>query len=335
MFPKGLKKKFIVYPIPVIIFLSFSFLAFFIIKSNSLIKEAVTELGFSLVKSLSYSSEVGIASEDEIFLKPYFDKVFKEEHVVLVAIYNENGKIIISNTKLEVDEKIPEEVREEILKKRNILRRKNHSKTGEEFYDFYAPVLVGELLTVLPGTEPKELAGFARVGLSLEIITEQNKEILAIGLIITILLIAVGIFISFLMAIRLIKPINLLKEGADVIGRGELDYNIKIKTGDELEDLGKAFNQMAQNLKKSRLALEESREVLEVKVKARTSELKELAEGLEQKVKGRTKELQERIDELERFHRLTVGRELKMAELKKEIEKLKGREKSIEADKRG
>jgi PAS domain S-box-containing protein len=53
------------------------------------------------------------------------------------------------------------------------------------------------------------------------------------------------------------------------------------------------------------------------------SELKKLQEGLEEKVKERTREFQERIDELERFHRLMVGRELKMIELKKEIKRLK------------
>ncbi|MDD4990348.1 MAG: PAS domain-containing protein [Candidatus Pacebacteria bacterium] len=49
------------------------------------------------------------------------------------------------------------------------------------------------------------------------------------------------------------------------------------------------------------------------------SEFKTLQEGLEEKVRERTKELQERLSELERFHRLTVGRELKMIELKKEL----------------
>jgi len=53
------------------------------------------------------------------------------------------------------------------------------------------------------------------------------------------------------------------------------------------------------------------------------TETKALRENLEKKVGERTKELQERVEELEKFHRLTVGRELKMAELKKEIEKLK------------
>lgn len=53
------------------------------------------------------------------------------------------------------------------------------------------------------------------------------------------------------------------------------------------------------------------------------TELKELQKELEKKVEERTKELKERVAELERFQKLAVGRELKMAELKEEIEKLK------------
>ncbi len=51
--------------------------------------------------------------------------------------------------------------------------------------------------------------------------------------------------------------------------------------------------------------------------------LKELQEKLEEKVRERTKELQEKINQLETFQRLTVGRELKMVELKREIKELK------------
>jgi len=54
------------------------------------------------------------------------------------------------------------------------------------------------------------------------------------------------------------------------------------------------------------------------------SELKKLQEGLEKEVEERTKELKRRIAELEKFHKFAVGRELKMRELKGEIERLKG-----------
>ncbi len=52
-------------------------------------------------------------------------------------------------------------------------------------------------------------------------------------------------------------------------------------------------------------------------------DLRELNLELEKKVEERTKELREKVEELEKFYRLTVGRELKMVQLKKEIERLK------------
>lgn len=72
--------------------------------------------------------------------------------------------------------------------------------------------------------------------------------------------------------------------------------------------------------------METARTALEVKVAARTRELEEFSKRLEGEVKEKTEELQKRIEELERFQRLTVDRELRMIELKKEIKKLKKEE---------
>lgn len=53
------------------------------------------------------------------------------------------------------------------------------------------------------------------------------------------------------------------------------------------------------------------------------TESQEYQEKLERTVRERTKELQKEVEELEKFYKLTIGRELKMVELKKEIERLK------------
>lgn len=99
------------------------------------------------------------------------------------------------------------------------------------------------------------------------------------------------------------------------------------KTKSELEERvrerTKELEEKTKKLEKMKEELEEAKTVLEIKVRARTRELQELNEALEQKVKERTKELQEKVDELNKWYKLTVGRELKMIELKKEIEKLK------------
>jgi len=130
---------------------------------------------------------------------------------------------------------------------------------------------------------------------------------------------------AFLFSKLIINPINKLHRGIEIITKGNLDYRVDIKTNDEIAELGKAFNQMAEELEKFHSASEESKTILKIKVKARTRELEELARSLESKVKGRTKELEKRLSELEKFHKLIVGRELKMIDLKKELAKLKSR----------
>ncbi len=62
------------------------------------------------------------------------------------------------------------------------------------------------------------------------------------------------------------------------------------------------------------------KEILELKKAKEALELIRIQ--LEEKVKERTEELQKRVTELEKFQKLTIGRELKMIELKQEIKKL-------------
>lgn len=75
-------------------------------------------------------------------------------------------------------------------------------------------------------------------------------------------------------------------------------------------------------IKKVQAEIEEAKEVLGIRVAAKTRELQELADNLEMKVKERTNELEERIKELQKMNKIMIGRELKMRELKEKIKKL-------------
>ncbi|MEI6597111.1 MAG: hypothetical protein WCL13_02775 [bacterium] len=77
------------------------------------------------------------------------------------------------------------------------------------------------------------------------------------------------------------------------------------------------------DLEKLKLQLEEAKAVLEIKVSARTRELKEIADNLDEQVKERTKDLEKKMKDLKRFQSLSVGRELKMIELKEKIKDAK------------
>lgn len=52
-----------------------------------------------------------------------------------------------------------------------------------------------------------------------------------------------------LFAVRMLKPIRTLEEGAAEIEKGNFEKRVAIKTNDELEDLGESFNRMASGLK--------------------------------------------------------------------------------------
>jgi methyl-accepting chemotaxis protein len=125
--------------------------------------------------------------------------------------------------------------------------------------------------------------------------------------------IAVAIFgISlYLMVLFFTKPINNLLEGTMAVAQGNMDYTISIKARDEIGNLGVAFNSMTQELKKSRKRVEDYSKELEQKVEERTEELKMANISLKEKMK-----------EVEVVNKLMVGRELKMMELKKKIDKL-------------
>jgi signal transduction histidine kinase/HAMP domain-containing protein len=69
--------------------------------------------------------------------------------------------------------------------------------------------------------------------------------------------IALSVVVSVVLARRLARPIQQLQESAARIGAGELDHQIALRTGDELEALADEFNRMTGRLRESYATLEQ------------------------------------------------------------------------------
>jgi two-component system OmpR family sensor kinase len=78
---------------------------------------------------------------------------------------------------------------------------------------------------------------------------------------------------AFLLTRSLMRPIDLLAQGAEAIGRGEWNHRIVYDSHDELGALARRFNAMAANQEDQRKRLLEARADLERQVTARTAEL--------------------------------------------------------------
>lgn len=72
----------------------------------------------------------------------------------------------------------------------------------------------------------------------------MNQLIITIVAVILIVLIMV-----YFISDRISKPLLQLTDGVKMVSSGDLDYTLTVKTGDEIEELAGAFNQMTDDLK--------------------------------------------------------------------------------------
>jgi rsbT co-antagonist protein RsbR len=106
----------------------------------------------------------------------------------------------------------------------------------------------------------------------------RRMTIWLVALLVTAVLASTGLGVLF--SRRLVHPLRELSQAATMIGEGQLDYAVEIRTGDEVEDLAEAFTRMARRLKGSYDEIERWGRELEVKVAERTQELAAAVVGL-------------------------------------------------------
>ena len=117
-------------------------------------------------------------------------------------------------------------------------------------------------------------------------------------------LLSAALFIAMyaLLQLIIVRPVADLMKVADIISRGDMTRRAEVKSKDEIGDLARSFNVMADKVR-------------------------EMYADMEKKVEEKTRELGKKVAELEKTNRFMVDREVRMAELKKEIETLRGENK--------
>lgn len=116
-------------------------------------------------------------------------------------------------------------------------------------------------------------------------------------------IIILAIIGASLLSLSITKPLSELAKATNKIKEGGVGTQVNIKSNDEIGVLSQAFNEMSVSIMKSQ-------------------------QQLEQRVKERTVELEAKNQELEDFNKVVVDRELKMIEMKKEIDRLTSKDQS-------
>ena len=143
-----------------------------------------------------------------------------------------------------------------------------------------------------------------------------------------LLVVAIGLGGGCFLAKQITKPITQLVQATRRIASGDLASKADVTSQDEIGELATSFNRMTEELD---ALMQREKEVATAAAVAETE--KKRAEELEREVAQRKRleeELREKLAELEGFTDMAVARELKMVEMEKEMQSLKGKLPTLE-----
>lgn len=144
-----------------------------------------------------------------------------------------------------------------------------------------APIFTQPLLS--PDTDPtvirdrRQILGYVHLGVSLGDLVRAMQQDVLINLGGGLLLIIAGALLTVLLTRRIVGPVETLTAMAGRIAAGDLEANVNIRTGDELQVLGESFNRMSESLRQSQAQIAEYQNNLEEMVRRRTEELQRAA----------------------------------------------------------
>ncbi|MDX1696849.1 MAG: adenylate/guanylate cyclase domain-containing protein [Thiohalobacterales bacterium] len=210
-------------------------------QQTSLLQEQINEQGSTLVRLMAKAAREPLLADDELALDA-ITSGFASNNIVGTAIATLDGDIISQAGVL--------------LEERNPLTRKEvdliidgefvkHAWSWRRLYggreqavmSFLQPVIFHDVT-----------AGFAVVTLNQAEMLSAVKT--AINAIIgtTIIIITLGIAMSFMLGRRITQPIHRLVSASHAIGSGDYSFRFKDQRKDELGHLMEAFNEMAEGM---------------------------------------------------------------------------------------
>jgi PAS domain S-box-containing protein len=235
------------------IFLLLLLMAFVIVlveqRQSETIQEEARKRGLSIARNLAAVSTNALLTYNYVALQQNAERVALEEDIVYVIIHDKENKVASYS---QHDEKqgtlLTDEVSQAAVSA-NVPLIQSTLAEGKKarIFDISVPVYI---------KESGEKWGTTRIGLSLERmhgqISKTRLNLLTVGLFAILL----GILGSIFFAKRITRPISKLVETTISASQGDLDRFIEIRTGDEIEELGRNFNHMIEQIRSHRNELE-------------------------------------------------------------------------------
>lgn len=253
--------------------------------------QACTQSAYNISDVIKKSTRYGMLLNSREHVEQIINTIATEKGVIKIRIFNKNGMIAYSSDSTElrttVDLKhtacnschsikpIPTTmpVRDLINKSNGSLVLVNPIINEEACYtaDCHAHQSTDKLLGIISVQMSTEMV---------DTIINQAKVTFISGVLVTFMLLILATIITIRYSLN--KPLRKVFEGIQEIGKGNLNYRIKLNRSDELGLMAKEFNSMTDKLKSAYDEIKDWNENLNKKVEQKNQELKNIYEQIVQ-----------------------------------------------------
>lgn len=289
----SIKLKFTLFTSVLILTIGVGSGAYFAMQAKKMLEDELEKLGYSFVSQLATDEDVrnAIYLEQPAFLDTPINRlreldveeelaycrvllhsgaVFREEKEDWVKINVDDVTDIDSLAKVKIAQsnrfivKARQDETDQVVVRTKTERRK---RLKETFYDFLAPVFdkkeiteeeFVKLLDIGGGLDVKsKVLGYVQIGLSSSKVNKRLWKILLTGVIpLSLTTILGGFWVLNSIARKIVKPIVKLVNMSARVAKGDLDYEVDVKSNDEIGVLAASFNEMTKQLKMQMYAKE-------------------------------------------------------------------------------
>ena len=205
-------------------------------------RDQLITMGGSLIRIVADQAPDKLLNEEELVLFQLVQDVAAEDQVAFTQIIDINGIIRADSRSEYINTPFqpPPDYRD--IEAMVDTRIGTFDHTGEAYLYFEKPITfqnipIGKVALAITQAQVREnIAGATRY-----------------AIVVTVLIILLGVFMSLLVSLYFSKPIDRLMSGIRAILDGDYDHQVRINRNDELGDVGNAFNQMSQGLKERQM----------------------------------------------------------------------------------
>jgi two-component system sensor histidine kinase AtoS len=218
-------------------------------RQSETIQEEAKKRGMAIARNLAAVSTNALLTYNYVVLEQNGERVALEEDIAYVIIHDKENKVAANS---QHDEKqgmiLTDEVSQRaVMAKEPLIQSTLPGEKRAPIVDISIPVYI---------KESQEKWGTIRIGLSLERMSHQISKTRLNLLLLGLFAILLGVFGSIFFARRITQPISKLVKTTISAAQGDLDQVIDIRTGDEIEELGRNFDHMIQEIRLQRNELE-------------------------------------------------------------------------------